>query len=247
MAGNTQNLGLYFKEPIKDGNDTFNIQTMLNDNWTKLDSILRVLSQNKPLADYITERLQNYVKSDEKGAANGVATLGEDSKVPSSQLPEMDYIKSSEKGAANGVATLDANSKIPETQIRFRFKVVSYTGTGTYGSSSSSRTKIQFDWFIPRVIFIYGNSDIAIIINDSISGANVYGMVFRASTISTSYAQNEFSIIQINASVTTAFYPKVTLNMYTQVSDSNQADCQMNKKDVEYTAIAIGEEFISES
>lgn len=247
MAGNTQNLGLYYKEPIKDGNDTFNIQTMLNDNWNKLDAILNVLSKNKSLANYITERLQSYVKTSEKGAANGVATLGEDSKVPANQLPDMNYVKSSEKGAANGVATLDANSKIPENQIRFRFKVVTYTGTGTYGSSSSNKTKIQFNGFIPRVIFIYGNGDIAIIVNNSISGENIYGMFFSASNISTTYDQNDFSIIRINASVTTAFYPKVTLNFYTNVSDKNQADCQMNKQDVEYTAIAIGEEFIIES
>ena len=216
MAGNTQNLGLYYKEPIKDGNDTFNIQTMLNDNWNKLDAILGVLSQNKLLADYIAERLNSYVNT-------------------------------SEKGAANGVATLDANSKIPENQIRFRFKVVTYTGTGTYGSSSSNKTKIQFNGFIPRVIFIYGNGDIAIIVNNSISGENIYGMFFRESNISRTDDQKDFSIIRIDASVTTAFYPKVTLNFYTQVSDKNQADCQMNKQDVEYTAIAIGEEFINES
>ncbi|MED0680597.1 hypothetical protein P4T20_15040, partial [Aneurinibacillus thermoaerophilus] len=37
MASNTPNLGLYMKDPIADGNDTFNIQTMLNDNWIKID------------------------------------------------------------------------------------------------------------------------------------------------------------------------------------------------------------------
>ena len=34
------------------------------------------------------------ISSSEKGAANGVATLGEDSKVPAEQLPEMDYAPS---------------------------------------------------------------------------------------------------------------------------------------------------------
>ena len=34
------------------------------------------------------------IPSSEKGAANGVATLGEDSKVPAEQLPEMDYAPS---------------------------------------------------------------------------------------------------------------------------------------------------------
>ncbi|WP_339322302.1 pyocin knob domain-containing protein [Paenibacillus sp. FSL W8-0194] len=37
MASNTPNLGLLKKDPIADGNETFNIQTMLNDNWDKID------------------------------------------------------------------------------------------------------------------------------------------------------------------------------------------------------------------
>ena len=38
MASNTPNLNLLKKDPIVDGNDTFNIQTMLNDNWDKIDA-----------------------------------------------------------------------------------------------------------------------------------------------------------------------------------------------------------------
>lgn len=37
MASNTARFGLLKKDPATDGNDTFNIQTMLNDNWDKLD------------------------------------------------------------------------------------------------------------------------------------------------------------------------------------------------------------------
>lgn len=39
MASNTPNLGLYKKNPATDGNDTFNIQTMLNENWDRIDSL----------------------------------------------------------------------------------------------------------------------------------------------------------------------------------------------------------------
>lgn len=39
MAGYTDNLGLYKKDPVADGADTFNIQTMMNDNWDKLDGM----------------------------------------------------------------------------------------------------------------------------------------------------------------------------------------------------------------
>ena len=37
MAEYTPNLKLLKKDPAIDGNDTFNIQTMLNDNWDKVD------------------------------------------------------------------------------------------------------------------------------------------------------------------------------------------------------------------
>lgn len=37
MAENTPNLGLLKKDPLADGNETFNIETMLNDNWDKID------------------------------------------------------------------------------------------------------------------------------------------------------------------------------------------------------------------
>lgn len=37
MASNTENLKLLKKNPTTDGADTFNVQTMLNDNWDKID------------------------------------------------------------------------------------------------------------------------------------------------------------------------------------------------------------------
>lgn len=38
MASYTTNLNLLKKDPVADGSDTFNIQTMLNDNWDKIDA-----------------------------------------------------------------------------------------------------------------------------------------------------------------------------------------------------------------
>ncbi|EHB56959.1 phage tail protein [Paenibacillus lactis] len=38
MASNTPNLGLLKKDPMTDGNETFNIETMLNENWDKIDT-----------------------------------------------------------------------------------------------------------------------------------------------------------------------------------------------------------------
>lgn len=53
----------------------------------------------------------------EKGQPSGVATLGNDGKVPEDQLPEMDYIPTPEKGAAGGVATLGTDGKVPSGQL----------------------------------------------------------------------------------------------------------------------------------
>ena len=53
----------------------------------------------------------------EKGSAGGVASLGADGKVPSTQLPSLDYIPTSQKGAASGVASLGADGKVPSAQL----------------------------------------------------------------------------------------------------------------------------------
>lgn len=52
-----------------------------------------------------------------KGLEDGKADLGEDGKIPASQLPEMDYVPNSEKGAAGGVASLGADGKVPAGQL----------------------------------------------------------------------------------------------------------------------------------
>lgn len=54
--------------------------------------------------------------NDEKAHPNK-ADLGEDGKIVSEQLPEMDYIPASEKGAARGVARLDSSGKLERSEI----------------------------------------------------------------------------------------------------------------------------------
>lgn len=45
MASYTPNLNLLMKDPVADGADTFNIQTMLNENWKKIDAaVLRAIA-----------------------------------------------------------------------------------------------------------------------------------------------------------------------------------------------------------
>lgn len=45
MASYTPNLNLLMKDPVTDGADTFNIETMLNENWEKIDAaVLRAIA-----------------------------------------------------------------------------------------------------------------------------------------------------------------------------------------------------------
>lgn len=84
MASYTEHLQLLKKDPVADGSDTFNIQTMLNDNWDKIDE-----------------------------AVSKKAELGADGKVPPEQLPEMKFDPSGSAAAvqqalASQIAALTA-------------------------------------------------------------------------------------------------------------------------------------------
>lgn len=48
MSSNTPNLSLYKADPVTDGNDTFNIKKMLNDNWDKIDNKTKEIEDEIP-------------------------------------------------------------------------------------------------------------------------------------------------------------------------------------------------------
>ncbi|AJS59844.1 phage tail protein [Paenibacillus sp. IHBB 10380] len=50
MSSNTPNLDLLKMDPITDGNDTFNIKTMMNDNWDKIDEAMGNIDVDIPEA-----------------------------------------------------------------------------------------------------------------------------------------------------------------------------------------------------
>lgn len=74
---------------------------------------------NKPVSTAQQTALNAKVDTASKGAANGVASLGADSKVISTQIPDLSgsYVALGQRGAANGVASLGADSKVIPTQI----------------------------------------------------------------------------------------------------------------------------------
>lgn len=55
MASNTTRYGLLKKDPIADGADTFNITTMLNDNWDKLDAAVKTTELDEYKTEQATE------------------------------------------------------------------------------------------------------------------------------------------------------------------------------------------------
>lgn len=119
-------------------------------------------AESASAAQEAAENVQNlletggYIKSNEKGAASGVASLDGSGKVPYSQLPSMNFIPTSQKGVAGGVATLDSEGKVKSSQLpdigNMNIKVVEYTGTG-----STSHNIFFEEGFSPKVIFLQTN------------------------------------------------------------------------------------------
>lgn len=110
MSKTTKNLGLFEYEKDKDGASTFNIEQALNANWDKLDNEVAARVKSAELAEKVKESVKSggltaadlgAVSAKDKGKAGGIAGLGADGKVPSSQLPKMDFDPSGT--AANAV------------------------------------------------------------------------------------------------------------------------------------------------
>lgn len=100
MSLKTKILGLFKYDPDKDGASTFNIKQALNDNWDKLDNEVAARVKTTELATEVKKTVKGgsltaadlgAVSAKDKGQAGGIAGLGDDGKVPASQLPAMNY------------------------------------------------------------------------------------------------------------------------------------------------------------
>lgn len=100
MSKTTKNLGLFEYEKDKDGASTFNIEQALNGNWDKLDNEVAARVKTTELASEVKKTVKGgsltaadlgAVSAADKGKSGGIAGLGADGKVPSSQLPKMDF------------------------------------------------------------------------------------------------------------------------------------------------------------
>lgn len=73
MASTTPNLALYKKNPATDGNDTFDIKTMINDNLDKIDAFaggVNAKLQSAALLSATLKRGLNYLQSNESSPLN---------------------------------------------------------------------------------------------------------------------------------------------------------------------------------
>jgi hypothetical protein len=65
----------------------------------------------------LKEMQENALHSDRLAVALGIATLGADGKIPTSQIPALGFIPASEKNVPNGIAPLDANGLVPSNKL----------------------------------------------------------------------------------------------------------------------------------
>lgn len=93
MASYTPNLNLLKKDPVADGNDFFNIKTMMNDNWDKIDA--KVKAALDDIGDLQSEQVRiatgSYVGTGTYGASNPCSLTFD-------FVPIFLFVRSSEEG-----------------------------------------------------------------------------------------------------------------------------------------------------
>lgn len=97
MASNTPNINLHKKDPVVDGNDTFNIKTMLNDNWDKIDSAIGNINTSIDDIEYPVTSVNN---------KTGEITLNADdvgAETPSAAQNKANTAENNAKTHANGL------------------------------------------------------------------------------------------------------------------------------------------------
>jgi hypothetical protein len=143
LATSTTRLGLLKKDPIADGNDTFNIKTMLNENWDKIDLFAQEVEQQLVDISNVDEEVNKLIQQigdlptlSTENKLNLVAAVNEvyqkfvahsadkvnphgvtKSQVGLGNVDNVKQIPTSQKGVAGGVATLDEHGYITASQV----------------------------------------------------------------------------------------------------------------------------------
>ena len=108
MATNTPNLNLYKKDPVTDGEDVFNIETMLNENWDKIDTAVN----NKAPKTVASASTNGLMSSTDFKKLQGIATGANNYVHPSTHAATMitedashRFVTDTEKAAWNAKET----------------------------------------------------------------------------------------------------------------------------------------------
>lgn len=155
MASYTPNLNLLMKDPVADGADTFNIQTMLNENWKKIDAaVLRAIAaaaaydagKTYQQGDFCTQggllyRANQAIAQPESWTAGHWTAISITDVIRGLTAADVGAIPTSEKGTANGVATLGRGGQVPYAQTpRLTVDVTLYVDAST-GSDANPGTQ----------------------------------------------------------------------------------------------------------
>lgn len=152
-----------------------------------------------------------YISKTEKGVAGGVATLGQDGKVPTTQLPSVDS---------------------------FKIELTSYTGSGTSGERG--KTSIGPFSFEPKIVFVLSQSTTAFFPMWRTSGTERRTIVHFPYETSVTPGSNNSYHIPISYSIVKKVDGYYYLQAFNVLNGADAADFQFNASTNVYTAIAIG-------
>lgn len=180
----------------------------LNKSVVGLSSVDNTSDTNKPISTATATALSNKIESSEKGAANGVATLGSDSKIPAAQLPSYvdDVIEVATKAALPAIGEsgkiylvlADESRNSATEQYRWSGSIFSRipTSPGSTDEVTEGTTRLYFTESRVRATILSGlslASSAVITVSDSVLSA-LGKLQKQVSDIATSVSGKEGTI-----------------------------------------------------
>jgi hypothetical protein len=132
MTSNTERLGLLKKDPVIDGADTFNIETMLNENWDKID-------QRAALLDPVTGK----VPADQLNVDTSDLTTKTEFNVHLAD--EVKHITATERNNWNNKSNFSGSFNDLTNKPSIPTVSTSVSSTSTTTAASSSAVKAAYD------------------------------------------------------------------------------------------------------
>ena len=170
MASNTENLNLLMKNPSTDGADTFNVQTMLNENWQKIDNNAGTVAQT--LANILKPTTPPIIGLSPSTTPDGMfQALGNTGEL---HVWRKTVVSSSEQPAGYTLGDVITNSEIwvenryEEAVFHYATSIsvsdaglVSLVGekTATIGHSNNGENIAEFDVFKGKFVYISGGDN----------------------------------------------------------------------------------------